>query len=318
MSLNKFNLLFLLIFILTFFYSYFFSPYHILGDQVPYRKAFEAVKGIPFFDALKAYRVEIDSQELGHFLIIWTTSLIGISKNITMSFANAILATLFAMLLKRKNASVSLTFFLTISSYYLQALFFDLERLKFAFIFLFLYLLYLRKWLIIPAIFSHAFIFIPIILSFLSSIIFIQKDLPIKLSLKKILSFLLAIFILFVICIIVIKFLGPHVIYKFNAYLVMYEGTRIFEIWKLIIFYIATWITCFNKKSVFFYFFILILLAFLVGDSRINMLGYFGFLYFSNFKDRNFMYLIFPFILYFFFKSCYYIYSRYYFGGMFN
>ena len=135
MSLNRFNFLFFLIFFLTFFYSYFFSPYHILGDQVPYHKAFKAVKGIPFFDALKAYRVEIDSKELGHFFIIWITSLIGISKNITMSFANALLATLFAMLLKRKNASVSLTFFLTISSYYLQALFFDLERLKFAFIF---------------------------------------------------------------------------------------------------------------------------------------------------------------------------------------
>ena len=102
MSFNKFNFLFILIFSLTFFYSFFFSPYHILGDQVPYHKAFEAVKGIPFFDALKAYRVEIDSKELGHFFIIWITSLIGISKDITMSFANALLATLFAMLLKKK------------------------------------------------------------------------------------------------------------------------------------------------------------------------------------------------------------------------
>jgi hypothetical protein len=171
-----------------------------------------------------------------------------------MSFANALLATLFAMLLKQKNASVSLIFFLTISSYYLQVLFFDLERIKFAFIFLFLYLLYFRKWLIIPAIFSHVFIIIPIILSFLGRNIFMQKDLTSKLSSKKILFFLLSTFMSFVICIAIINFLGIHIIYKLEAYYAMYDGNRIFEIWKLAIFYIATWITCFNKKSVFFNF----------------------------------------------------------------
>ena len=145
-----------------------------------------------------------------------------------------------------------------------------------------------------------------------------QKNWTIKLSYKKILFTLLYGFISFLICIAVLKLLGPHVIYKFKAYLVMYEGIRIFEIWKLAIFYIVTWLTCSNKNNVFFYFFSLMILAILVGDSRINMLGYFGFLYFANFKDRNFMYIIFPFILYFFFKSCYYIYSRYYFGGMFG
>jgi hypothetical protein len=318
MPLNKFNFLFFLIFSSIFFYSYFFFPHHNSADQLHYRKAFEAVKSIPFFDALKIYRDHIHSDELIHFFLIWITSSIGISKNIVMSFANALLATLFAMLLKQKNASVSLIFFLTISSYYLQVLFFDLERLKFAFIFLFLYLLYLRRWLIIPAIFSHVFIIIPIILSFLSRNIFMQKDLTSKLSSKKSLFSLQYTFILFVICITTIMFLWTHIIHKLEAYLAIYEGNRILETWKLAIFYIATWITCFNKKSVFFYFFNLVLLASLIGDSRINMLGYFGFLYFSNFKNRNFMYLIFFFILYFFFKSVDYIYDSYNFGVTFN
>ena len=190
-------------------------------------------------------------------------------------------------------------------------LFFDLERLKFAFIFLFLYLLYLRKWLIIPAIFSHIFILIPIILNILTRNIFSLKTSLRKLIFTKFISNLVYALILIIIFIFFIKFFVPQIIYKFKTYHDIFGDNVIFEIWKLQIFLILTLATCHSKKKVLFFFGGLTCLAIFVGASRINLLGYFGFLYFSNFKHRFFMYLNFPLTLYFFSKSCFYVYRIY-------
>lgn len=311
---NIFKAIVLIIFTITYAYSYFLLPYHVDGDQVYYIKAYEEVAGLEIIEALDVYRNIIFTHEPIHFFIIWTTSSLDADKNFVMSFANAILACLFATVLRHKGASIFFVLWMTFSAYYLQTMYFTLERTKFAFIFMLLYILTERRFLLVFAVFSHVLMLIPITLNLIG-----EKLYCALISSKKNKNTYLikagTVIVSLILVGIIINSLGAHIYDKFTFYYNFYNGTRILEGLGSIFLCCLTLLTCQNKIKVLTYYFGLISLSMLVGSSRLNMLAFFGFLYFSNFKKEVFQIAALFLGCYYLHKSWVYASNIYNFGG---
>lgn len=313
-QLSLFKLIVPLIFFVTYAYSYFLLPYHFDGDQVYYIKAYEEVADLKFADALDVYRQIIFTREPIHFFIIWVTSSLGFDKNTVMSFSNAILASLFALVLRRKGASIFWVLWITFSGYYLQTMFFTLERTKFAFIFLLMYLLTNRRWLLVVAVFTHVLMLIPLSLNLIAEKLYVDSVAPKKSQSNSLIKICTLLVILFL-GVVIINSLGTHIYDKYMFYYHFYEGTRVLEGLGSLLLCCLTILTCQNKRKVLIFYLGLMVLSMLLGSSRLNMLGFFGFLYFSNFKHQAFYVGALLLGCYFLNKSWTYATNIYYFGG---
>ncbi len=300
----------------TFAFSYFFAPYHHGGDQEHYIKAYEAMASLSFFNAFDEYPKIIHTAEPVHFLIIWTLSSFGLDKNIVMAFANSILVILFIKFLKKKGASLLMIVWITFSSYYLLTMFFTLERTKFAFIFILFYFLTKNFWWLAIASITHSLTLIPIVTTIAGKILFIRNNKISKSSYKTKFVFLSKIIVIIFFTFLIYDFLGTHLYNKFFTY--YYENLihqNFFDGLPLIMLCIITLITSANKRIVILFFMVLLILTILISGSRINMIGYFGFLYFSNIKHHTFKFSILLIGCYLFYKSLIYLNNIYYFGG---
>lgn len=130
----------LIIGVAAFFITTIIAPLHIAGDQVHYTKAFDSVRFRNFSEALVSYRKVIFSDELGHFFVIWVASQLGFQKLVLMSFLNSILASLNYLWLRERGFTRSFSLLLTVTNYYLYTMFFTLEKLKLAAIFMLFFL----------------------------------------------------------------------------------------------------------------------------------------------------------------------------------
>lgn len=315
-GLSSFHFSLVLIFGLTLAFSILVSPYHIEGDQVHYNRAYAELKGLSLADAFNSYQAIIFTAEPIHLMIVWLTSSLGFDKNMVMGFSNALLSCLFALYLRRKGAGIVMVFWLTFSAYYLHTMFFTLERAKFAFIFMLLSLITERKWLLLLAVFTHSMMLIPLILNKIGQKLFgVSSKLsvtPLNLSRRKIIPVLFSLALL----IIVVDGLGIHIFDKFFLYVNDDLNNDRFGWWPLVPLCGLTLLTgSKNKKIVTFFFICLIVLAALVGSSRINLFGYFGFLYYSNFSSQFFRWGSAILGAYFIYKSWGYITNIYYYGG---
>lgn len=299
----KFYLLSLGILIITFILSIYVAPFHIYGDQEHYTEAYYSIKGLPIGEAWLVYKNIIYTSEPVHFFIVWLFSSSGIGKNLIMAIFNCLLAFLFIKFLFKKHYNLALIFLIYFSNYYLFTMFFTLERTKFAFIFLLISLLTNKKIFLFLAVFTHSIMLFPIF-AFLSSkyLNFISIN---KYSLNstvdknnsniKIIGFILF-------CFLIYFYLGEHLISKFNSYAFID-----FEIYQIFIIFLLAIISVSNKSEVFiFYFFIMVSIMILGGD-RLNMLGYFAFLYYRETNSPRYKYLILILISYFFIKSILYL-----------
>lgn len=132
---SLFNFIF---FFITFFYCYylFYSKFFFPADQITYYKTYELIKNLEFLEALKLYQSQFASEELFHFIYIYIFVNLGLSKEFAMSLANAIFIYLILKITFRYIKPSFISFFLILTSHYIFNLFFELERLKFAIIFL--------------------------------------------------------------------------------------------------------------------------------------------------------------------------------------
>lgn len=308
------RILILSVFVVGTFYSYLISGFYISGDQEWYFKAYESISGKNFIDALNSYQKVLDTSELMHFFLTWIVSSLNVSKNVFMSFSNGVLAGLLTCLLLRNGLSPFLALSVIFSSYYLNVLFFDLERLKFAFIFLLAYLIYPRLWLLGSAVFSHALTVIPIMLGLPWKYVFLKNGLLKKQGYSWVIPKWKLAFFFGTLFFLVVSLLWDHIAYRVTYYYKPFEFSSLSDICRLGIFYGLTMLTSRQKIKASSFFVGLMILAILFGDSRLNMLGYFGFLYYSNFRNKLFPVIIFPVILYFLFKSTVYIWKLYLFG----
>lgn len=263
--------------------SFIVGPMHIAGDQIHYSKAYEMVSGKGFLAALANYRRIIFADEVGHFVVIWIAAQFGFGKIIFMSFLNSALSVLYCFWLRKKGFSRVMALFLVGSNYYLYAMFFTLERLKIATIFLLLFVALpsssrLRNLFPFLSAFSH------IQTAIFSGLIFLSR-----LVSRASGVFFRHLVIIAIVGLSICILEPPQFFYEKISYYTELNSIRsayIPSLVQLIFFPIFVYCSKDRIAAALFYFVLMIFVAILGGD-RLNMFFYFGFIYFS--RERSFL-----------------------------
>lgn len=278
LPINKNIIVYFCVAIFIFLVTFFVGSKYVNGDQVHYRDLYLNISELGLSDAYKYYTSRIDSLEFVHFFIIWCTSPY-FEKDIVMALANVALAHVWLKLFQKWGASLYIAVFLVVTNYYLVAMYFSAERLKFACIFIglsFLYFdkpkrLYLFSFL---ALITHAqaiVVYVVVIFREMLSVAlrFVSKGRISKINLFILFSSLIPVILIF-----------EQLVSKFNSY---YTGIRgIDESMRVFIFFaLSIWYARSKWKEVTLIYFPLILIVFLVGGDRVNIIGYFVFIYYA-------------------------------------
>ncbi len=297
----NFNLVFFIfIFIYVFALSYYFSQYYTEYDGKIYSDLYESMIGLDLFEAYLNYQVKVSSFEPIHFLIVWASSNIGFSKLFLMSFSNSILAICLSLLFIKWRVNYFLIFLFVAFNFYILVLYFAAERLKFAFIFFIMFLLFSesrkKKYLfLLISIASHVQMLI-FLLSYISGkLIKVFAFLKNRLSFKGLVP---AIFI-----IIIIFFLQSQIIDKTLVYAEGLEGNFISNIWQSFIFLLVTVYYSNNKVEAFLQALTILLISFLIGPYRVVMMSYFLFIFYAIKNKRGINYPVLISSIYFSIKS---------------
>lgn len=251
-------------------------PFYIGGDLTRYRDVYEALPSYGLIDGFSFYTRWLTSREVVHFFLSWTASHF-LSKDLFIAFSNAIFAYVIMSLFQKLRASIIISFLLLLTNYYFIILYFPAERLKFGFIFLAFSMIYSGR-------IKHIFGFATLAIISHAQMIIVYISMLFNLFIKKVLSTLktgkVSILLLFLIpCLIIVSLLvGTQIYDKFLSY---YGQRGLMDMGKIIIFLIlALWYS--KKKSETFLIFIPLTIAvFFVGGSRVNLYGYFVFLYYG-------------------------------------
>ncbi|MBD3842601.1 MAG: hypothetical protein IE909_12095, partial [Campylobacterales bacterium] len=285
---------------IVFILSISMSPYYIDGDQYHYRKVYEGLQGLSLLDGFVFYTLNLDSKEVVHFFLSWLGSNQGVDKDLLMAFSNSFLAYGTIMLLRKWKVSIFIIALLLLTNFYFYVLYFAAERLKFGFIFLTFSLLYIRYFYIFSVLSVIAHIQMSIVyLSMLFNIILKHITDTIRFKyIKK--SFLYILVFLMIILPIIFFYLGTHFTAKFEHY----SGEHnLFELSKIFIFFIFSLWYSKNRKEVIFLFLPLLMAVYLIGGERVNMIGYFVFLYYALPVKKGFNIGIIATSVYFLFAS---------------
>ena len=191
--------------------------YYAYDDSVIYRNAYVKLDGTPYKDLLFVYFSHIGSLEPIHMHITWALSNIGLSYEIFQSILNGVLSYAILQYVSTKNQKIYILFFSVLTSYYFFIIFFELDRLKLALIFLFWYShiskskLWYRHLLVPVMILTHIQTFI-ILLAFLASQNLDNLSKILRGKIKSATIYFLAI------TVILALYLADHIIGKIFAY----------------------------------------------------------------------------------------------------
>jgi hypothetical protein len=296
--------------LVIFILSYIIAPFHVEGDQVHYTNAYDQMKGLNFLEALSVYRILIYSFEPIHFVIVWVFANLGFDKIFVMAILNGLLSFLFFNFIYNKSKNYFLSVVIFFSNYYLYTMFFTLEKLKVAAIFILIALIYDKKLYGFFSIFSHLQMVILLLAYRISKILSSFKINEIKKTFsRKIiingLGFVILSFLAF-------NFFELYITEKLNFYIENNEANRgFFSIIPVFFTYGATLLCADNKKiDITIFFAILASAVYIIGGDRINMFAYFGFLYFSSYQTNLLIRKVFLSVILFFFVF-YYGYKSY-------
>lgn len=287
--------------VLVFSLSILILPFYTGGDQNHYRKVYKALPDLGLTEGFIFYSESLDSKEFVHFFLSWLASRV-IDKDLFIAFANAILAFVAMTLFQKWKVSVIIAFLLLLTNFYFLVLFFSAERLKFGFIFLALSMIFIDQvkhffGLAILALISHAQIII-VYISILFNV-FVRQMVKLfrtaKIS-KSLLFFVPFLFIPFLL-------VGNQIFDKFQFYYGKYGKGSLTELPRILVFFLlALWYS--KKKSETFIMFIpMIITVFLVGGDRVNIFGYFAFLYYGLQIRRGWNFGVLATSLYFTYSS---------------
>lgn len=264
-----------------FIFSISLSKYYNEGDQITYTKIYEDLPGMDFFESMLLYSGTFSfTVELGHFIAIWAGSNLGISKDFLMALFNGVLAYSVMSFLHSMNVNSLVSLILVSSNYYMLGLYFAAERLKFGFLFFFIFLLirrdsFLKFAALAASIFSHMQMLI-----IYGCIFFAQKAkavfgyfIRIKIT-RKLIYGLIVIIILYILA-------GDYVLAKVVRYYLYGTGQGVVPFVRLTaLLLLALWYSK-DKRDTFMIFLPLFPAVFVVGPERVNMLGYIFFLYYG-------------------------------------
>lgn len=289
---NRFKFFFL--FIIIFIFSYNILGLYEYGDQVHYRKFYLAISDTNFIEAFIMASLYIDSIEPIYVFTMWIGSLLDIPKDIYVSFFNAFLAISLIKLCELYKVKWYVIFLL-ISNFYLLVLFTGAERLKFAYLIIIFSLGSNKKFI------NNLFYLSPLV--HLQSLIFVVPKIFfffINSNFKKI-SSLYRNFSLAAFFILVLYFLKDGLLRKFFSY---YENSvDISQTFQLSILALVYLIITKKLKNTLFIFIPLLLLVIIIGNERVNMVGFtfITFLLMRSYKLNHPLYI--TLLIYFVFKS---------------
>ncbi len=258
--------------LIVFALSLLISPHYMLGDQEHYRGVFEILPTLNFVDGFIHYSQALSSIEPGHYTISWIFSRF-LEKDLFISILNTILAFYSMQLLIRWRASIYVAASIVLTNFYFYVLFFAAERLKVSFIFLTMALVYVNGskfyFFSILSVISHIQILAVYVMLLFREFIRIITSGKIE---KTLLIGLIAFFLTLVV-------MSGQIIEKFSAYAA--TGFDIQSVYKLLVFYFMTLVYSRRRSEATILFIPLFIAALMIGDERVNMLGYFIFLYYA-------------------------------------
>jgi hypothetical protein len=254
------------------------GPIYVEGDQKTYRELYEFLKPLNFIDAYSFYFSFLGTVEVTHCFFTWlASSVLGLDKDLFTAFTNFVFAYIMLCLLRKWRVSISVAALFILTNYYMLGLYLAAERLKYGVLFLVLSLLYCERTKLFylfafMAVISHAQMFLVygcmLIYSIVQSTASAYKTS--RLSSKFIVTIVVVIMSIIV--------MTNQLITKFNAYFAirdMADLLRILVFFALSLFYS-------KKRFETVVLFIPMCFAVLIfGGERINMLGYFMFLYYA-------------------------------------
>lgn len=280
MYISKHTLVAIFSSFLVFVYTYYLGSMFVAGDQLHYRMVYDSVSDFDFLEGYLFYKTVIYTDEVGHYVIAWLASQF-FDKDIFNAFSNSFLAYFSVKVFIKWGAKPFVALFLVFFGYYYLALYLSAERLKYATIFFVLAVYYFRSSRLSYAFFfasviTHLQYVIPIIASlflrFSGSVNYVFKYLRVRGS--DIWFLLIGLFGLMVLSFV---FYG-HIYKKISAY---HGDFDILEYLRISVFFLLSlWYS--NKRAqVVLVFFVLFVFVSIVGGMRVNIFGYFVFLYYS-------------------------------------
>ncbi len=289
---------------LVFLISLIISRLYTKGDQYGYSNAYSAVSGLGFGDKWPAiqtvYQSWISSTELTHLLVSLIGGGLAIEKNLLMSLFNGVLAAYTVRSFLSWGASVWIATGLVLTNYYFYILYFSAERLKFAALFMVLALLCARKSLCLAAsslisIFSHfsvALIYCGIMLS----------GLPEKLAKCNRMGYWELVLPLAVPLLIgVLEW--DYLDWKFTQYLQLNGANSVYEFLPVTLLLMFSCLYAKRSWEPLLAFLPILVGVALLGGSRLNMLGFFIFLYFGIQASAGLNAGVIGMMVYFFYKA---------------
>ncbi|KLU15993.1 MULTISPECIES: hypothetical protein [Xenorhabdus] len=268
--------------IIVFTLSSILLPYYINGDQYHYILWYKEIKRLDFPSSYAYYSEVLNKYEVVYFFYIKLTSYL-LSKELSISLANTVLAFSFLRYSKSINLHPILAIFLVTTTYYFLILYLSAERLKFGFIFFFLYFSFLfesnKKNILLMAlsIVGHLQMLIIYITMYLTS--FIKKITSLKVSKLELIAITLIV-VFFI-------FSWDFLIIKLNAY--YNQGENDYgNIWKFFILWLLS-IYCTRKINLNYLLITIILIIFdlIAGANRIFIFHFFIYLYYSSQRNKG-------------------------------
>ncbi|RLA83985.1 MAG: hypothetical protein DRG78_02695 [Epsilonproteobacteria bacterium] len=288
---------------LVFVISMYISPYYIYGDQSVYKPVYSALANLEYYNGFIYYIHNLTAREPIYYTIIWLFSRI-VEKDVLMSFFNAIFAFYSMRLFIKWKTSLCIAAIIVLTNYYFYVLYFAADRLKFGFLFfvLALYNMENKKFFMhsLLSLTSHAQFFIMYASLIFNKFLTEFNRILIYAKIQKI--FLISLIFIFI----AVALMYSQISHKLSLYLAMKDGFYISDTFKLLAFLVLTLFYSKNKSESITLFIPLFVVAFLLGGERINLYGYFIFLYYALPVNRGLNIGIILTTLYFAYKTLFF------------
>lgn len=255
------------------------------GDYIDYSNSYDAIYNQTFVRAFLTYRGLIGSSEPIHFTISWIASNLEFSRIYFISICNSFTTVAFLVLGRKLNASLFILIIIAFSNLYFFALFTELERLKFAFLFFFISMYFFENKKIfyvfsIITVLTHLQ-FLVIYSGFLALYFSSQiKHIFVRYRVQTNLIFIT------ITSTVIVVIMYDHLAAKINHY---YTQVFYLHVLKASPFIVLIMLYSKNKIQSIIFILPLFLMIFFVGGNRLNIFAYFIFLYYAlqNKKGYN-------------------------------
>lgn len=289
-----------------FIYSYILISNYTHGDQYIYRALYDALASASFRDVPSVAESYVDASDFISFYILWLGAYLGVDKDIYISFANTLILALLFIIARKYSINYTMIVLL-LCNYYIIVLMTGAERLKFAFIFLFLAEIFHRqKWKIFFLVLS--------VLAHLQSIILLTPlafqrygELIRNLMLGHLhKSRFIALLVIGFIGVILFYYNETAMTVKYYAYS---EAGALEESLQILLFMSLGLVFIKNRVSFFIVLFPLLMGTLFIGGNRLNMIAFVVgvYMYWLEKKGNHpFLYII---MIYFALKSVPFVYN---------